>query len=154
MLELMLLALVIALFLQPTQERSMIAFLFVGITILHYLLFADVSGLLYYSSAALFDLAIIVCTSCLTRIPKVIVNLHKICFLFVLLNFIGWLMWYFYYSPVLYNTACSFLYLAAFFVLLTGSHGFINANIRSSSRYVNFLISCHTRLQRYSKDSK
>ena len=101
---------------------SLPAFIFVGVTVCHELLFADLDGLAYYGSAALFDLAIIIITSAIRPVPRLVVRLHRICIVSILLNLVGWTLWTLYYPPILYDAAFFLVYAWAI-ITLTGRDG-------------------------------
>jgi hypothetical protein len=105
-------------FLQPSAPRFFAAVTFVSITLFHEFALSDWDGLAYYSSAAFFALAIIGITSGINPIPKMVINLHKICLASILLNFFGWFLWFFYFPPLLYNLAYIILYAGALFIML------------------------------------
>jgi hypothetical protein len=97
-------------FLQPSAPRFFAAVSFVSITLLHELLLSDYVGLMYYGSAALFDLGIIILTSGISPVPKMVLTLHKICMVSILANLAGWLMWFLYYPPLAYDAAFAIIY--------------------------------------------
>lgn len=74
---------------QPNAPRLFAAVLFVSIISLHELLLSDLDGLQYYGSAALFDLLIIVLTSGINPVPRMVLSLHRICFVSILANMAG-----------------------------------------------------------------
>ena len=74
-------------------------------------------GLLYYGSAALFDLAFIVATISLSD-SKLLDSLCNICIASMVLNFAGWVLWFNYFSPMHYDIAFLCLYAYAIVVLL------------------------------------
>ena len=90
-------------FFQPTAPRFFAAAIFVGVTATHELIFSGLVGLQYYGSAALFDLAIIILTSGIHPVPKMVLTLHKICMVSIVANLGGWVLWARYYPPLLYD---------------------------------------------------
>lgn len=101
---------IVTAFFQPSAPRLFAALSFVGITALHELFFSDYEGLQYYGSAALFDLAIIILTSGINPVPKMVLSLHKICIVSIVANLLGWIMWFLYYPPMIYDLAFVAIY--------------------------------------------
>lgn len=98
-------ALIVVAVFQPNAPRLFAAVLFVSIISLHELLLSDLDGLQYYGSAALFDLLIIVLTSGINPVPQMVLSLHRICFVSILANMAGWVIWFFYFPPLIYDLA-------------------------------------------------
>lgn len=90
---------------QPNAPRFFAAILFMSIAMAHELFLADLTGLQYYGSAALFDLLIIVLTSGISPIPKMVLSIHKICIASMLINAVGWTLWLLYFPPIAYSIA-------------------------------------------------
>lgn len=109
---------VIAALLQPNAPRLFAACIFTGIILLHELVLSSYTGLQYYGSAALFDLAIIAITSGINPMPKMVISLHKICMLFIFANLAGWVLWFFYYPPLVYDAAMVLIYAWALVTLI------------------------------------
>jgi len=103
---------------QPNAPRLFAALLFVGLTLIHEFFMSDLDGLAYYGSAALLDLGIIILTSGITPVPKMVIDLHRICMVSILINFIGWLIWLAYLPPAAYDSAFVILYLWAVYILI------------------------------------
>jgi len=97
-------------FIQPNAPRLYAAVIFVGATALHELFFSDYGGLQYYGSAALFDLAIIILTSGINPVPKMVLSLQKICIVSIIANLAGWVIWFLYYPPIIYDLAFVAIY--------------------------------------------
>lgn len=100
----------VAVFIQPNAPRFFAASIFIGLTSSHELFLSHLNGLAYYGSAALLDLGIIVLTSGISPIPKMVITLHKICVLSIFVNFAGWIAWRMYLSPVPYEFAFVVIY--------------------------------------------
>jgi hypothetical protein len=103
---------------QPNAPRLFAALIFVAFALLHEWLLADATGLRYYSSAALFDLAIIVLTSGIRPLPKMVLHLHIVCMVSVLANFGGFWLWYSFHPSIVYNLTFVAIYAWALFVLI------------------------------------
>lgn len=114
-------ALAVVAFIQPNAPRFYAAVTFVSLTFLHELFLSHYDGLLYYGSAALFDLFIIVLTSWIHPVPKMVINLHKICIASILINLAGWSLWFFYFPPLAYDAAFAALYVWALITLINRS---------------------------------
>lgn len=111
-------ALLIVAFIQPNAPRLFAAVSFVTITLLHEILLSDLDGLQYYGSAALFDLGIIIITSGINPVPKMVLSLHKICIASILVNLLGWVIWFFYFPPFLYDLAFVGVYAWALYIFI------------------------------------
>lgn len=111
-------ALLIVAFIQPNAPRFFAAVSFVTVTLSHELLLSDLDGLKYYGSAALFDLAIIILTSGINPVPKMVLSLHKICIASILVNLLGWVIWFFYFPPLIYDLAFVVIYAWALYVFI------------------------------------
>jgi hypothetical protein len=68
-------------------------------------------GSFYYIGAAATDLSIIYILSKLFRISQITIKIQQVCKLFITVNFIGWIMFMMYESPIYYNALCTILYL-------------------------------------------
>ena len=111
-------ALVVGILFQQNSQRLYAACVFSVVIYFHDLLLSDSDGLIYYGSAALFDLLIVIMLGMILNIPKIVLRLQIISFLFIVVNFIGWLMWYSYQPPLVYDTLCAILFSLAFITLL------------------------------------
>jgi len=103
---------------QPNAPRFFAAVLFVSATLLHELFLSDTEGALYYGTAALFDLAIIILTTGISPIPRMVIDLHKICMYSIVANFFGWVLWRNYLPPLAYDTAFVVVYAWALITLI------------------------------------
>lgn len=74
-------------------------------------------GLAYYGLAAVFDLAFIV-TTISFRDSKMLDSLYNICLTSIVLNFFGWILWFVFVSPIVYDISFLCLYIWAVVVLL------------------------------------
>lgn len=111
-------ALVVVAILQPNAPRLFASVTFVGIVLLHEALLSDLDGSQYYGSAALFSLLIIVLTSGIYPIPKMVISLHRLCIVSIFANMFGWAIWYLYYPPLAYDLAFVAIYAWALFILI------------------------------------
>ena len=115
-LTLLIYAIVVVAFIQPNAPRLFAAVIFMGVTLLHELFLSSYTGLIYYGSAALLDLAIIIIISGINPVPKMVLRLHNICIVSIFANLVGWILWFFYYPPLVYDTAFAAIYI---WVLIT-----------------------------------
>ena len=100
---------------QKIPARRFVACVIAATEALHYGLFNDLDGLMYYGSAALFDLLAIILIVNLA-IPTVLAKqLIYICFASIIFNYIGFALWITYMSPTLYNW--SFVVLNLFTII-------------------------------------
>lgn len=109
-------ALTVVAFIQPNAPRFFAAVLFVSITLTHEIFLSHLDGLMYYGSAALLDLAIIVLTSGINPVPRMVLSLHRVCIASIVLNLAGWVLWFFYFPPLLYDLAFVTLYAWALWI--------------------------------------
>ena len=123
MIELLLVVMCALSVVQPTSQRLFAATVFMSITILHNVFFWELDGLAYYGSAAAFDLLIVILTSGINPVPKIILKLQIICITSAILNLCGWLIWYFYFPPMAYNIAFICLYMYTVIVLTSRDKG-------------------------------
>lgn len=117
-ISILLAALVLAALTQPTAPRLFAAFIFVGVTLSHDFLLSDLDGFAYYGSAALFDLCIIAATSGINPIPRTVITLHKICLVSMMANLFGWILWFSYFPPDVYNAILMATYTWALITLI------------------------------------
>ena len=108
----------VTVFLQPNAPRLFAAFIFAGLTLCHDIFLSHFDGLLYYGSAALLDLAIIILTSGIAPVPQMVISLHRICMASIAMNFIGWFIWFMYLPPVVYDSAFMFIYAWTLIILI------------------------------------
>jgi len=80
------------------------------------------TGVYYYGIAAMADLLIMILTSQINPMPRMVVNLHRLCLISIIANGIGWLMWFFYLPPDFYNGIFIVLYAWAIIILCERDH--------------------------------
>lgn len=96
------------------------------------------SATVYYGSAAIVDCAICglcyYCNDAETR--HAAVRIAKCSFALVVANVVGWLLWFLYAPPTIYNWAVSAVYAYMIFAFLDKgpSNGFRRSNSRSGAR--------------------
>lgn len=119
------------LFFQPDNNRYLTAKIFILVNIIHGILLHDADGLMYYGSAALSDLAIMLLISRVKPISDTSISLLKICIVSIIVNMVGWAAWFSWYSPFAYDAAFVFIYIWAIYTLMrrkdayVGSSGYI-----------------------------
>jgi hypothetical protein len=118
MITALLATLVVAFLFQPNRVRLYAAGCFVGVAWTHELFLSDLDGLAYYGSAALFDLGVIILTSYIRPVPPIVLRLHVVCLASILVNSMGWALWWLYLSPALYNAAFVAVYSSAVVAIL------------------------------------
>jgi hypothetical protein len=72
----------------------------------------DSSGVWYYVGASLTMLMIMIMLSNIQGLTRKIIKIQFICMLFINANLIGLALYYLYISPIYYNVACYFLFIA------------------------------------------
>lgn len=107
-----------ALFFQPSQSRLFAGGVFISILILHEVIFSQSEGLTYYGSASLFYIGIMIITSPAAHVTRLVFDIHKICLAAITVNAFGWLLWFFYFQPAVYNIAYLGLHCWAIYVLM------------------------------------
>tara|TARA_R110000765_G_scaffold154371_2_gene257395 strand:- start:165 stop:665 length:501 start_codon:yes stop_codon:yes gene_type:complete len=111
-------ALAVGILFQTNSPRLYAAFLFSAVLYAHELIMYDADGILYYGSAASLDLLAVILMGMVSPLPRMVLRLQMISFLFIIVNFIGWIMWYLYQPPLVYNILCAILFSLAFITLL------------------------------------
>lgn len=111
------------LYFQPSESRLFTGGVFILVIILHELIFSAYTGIVYYGSAALFYLAIMIITAGASHLTSLVLDIHKICLIAIIVNAVGWIVWYIYFPPNLYNFASVFLHAWGIWALMkrTGS---------------------------------
>ena len=104
--------------LRQDGRRFPAALIFAASLLIHDVFLSELDGLLYYGSAALFDLMVITWLANLKGTSELTVNLLRISLASVVLNFTGWLMWVSYLEPSLYNISYVLLYSCAIIALI------------------------------------
>lgn len=107
-----------SLFFQPSQSRLFTGGVFIFILMLHELLFGQAEGLMYYASASLFYVGIIILTAAASRVTRLVLDIHKICLASIFINALGWALWFFYFPPAIYNIAYIGLHCWAIYALM------------------------------------
>ena len=109
-LQLQLGILLILAMVQPTYERRYAGLVFAVIAGLHYLLSYSAEGWGYYFSAATADAVVVMLTIRLKILSPVISTIHTICYVSIVMNFIGWIMWMSHIHHYAYNAAFLLIY--------------------------------------------
>ena len=104
---------------QPNAPRLFAVLIFMAVTLSHDAIGGSMIGFWYYGSAALLDVGIIILTSGINPLPKMVVTLHRICMVSIAVNFFGWLMWYFYQPPTAYDSMFLVIYAWALMTFIT-----------------------------------
>lgn len=100
----------IALTVASLLARNACGLLFVAASFLHSTFLAHLDGFLYYGSAALFAYLTLLLSS-----RSIVVQV--ICLISIALNMFGYMVWYLYIPPVIYNYNCFILYIVAAFII-------------------------------------
>ena len=110
---------------QKIPARRFVACVIAGTEALHYGFFNDLDGLMYYGSAALFDLLAIILIVNLA-IPTVLAKqMITISVVSIIFNYFGWVLWFTYMPPTIYNWSFAVLNLCTIICLIRkeSSHG-------------------------------
>ncbi len=104
---------------QPNAPRLFAVLIFMSVTLAYDAMGGSLIGFWYYVGAGGLDVGIIILTSGINPLPKMVVTLHRICMVSIAVNFIGWLMWYFYQSPVVYDSMFLVIYAWTLMTFIT-----------------------------------
>lgn len=100
---------------QKTPARRFVGYVIVITEVLHYVLFNELEGLIYYGSAALFDLLAIILIVNLAIPSALAKQMLYISGVSIVFNYIGWSLWLTYMPPTIYNW--SFIVLNLFTII-------------------------------------
>ena len=100
----------IALTVASILARNAYSLFFVAASFLHSAFLAHLDGFLYYGSAALFAYLTLLLSSRSIAV-------QVICLISIVLNMFGYMWWYFYMAPTIYNYICFILYILASFII-------------------------------------
>lgn len=101
-----------------SDKRRMTALVYSLLVLIHEIFFQGLNGYWYFITAALMGVSIMVIIANLQYTTKLTENLMKISFCFIIVNFIGWLMWMTYIDLLLYQYVSILLYITAIVSLL------------------------------------
>jgi len=139
---LLIVALVVASYYQRDQNRYAVI-CFAMCSALHQIadtLFGDNWGFLYYFTAAFTDLIIINLLFKVHKPTKLIINLQKISFLFILNNLMGYIVYEMSFDPAVYNNVSLVLFSFALFASTSKGRG-DDLGIYTDSRWNSFIYS-------------
>ena len=103
---------------QPERSRLYAACLYSVPLLLHNWLCSDLTGLLYYGTAAAVDLFTITAITQLCQPTRLAVRVAKICTLSILANLFGWVIYMLYLPPWSYNAVFIAIYTAVILIML------------------------------------
>jgi len=142
----------VTLFFQPSESRLYTGSIFFAMLILHEFIFSTADGLMYYGTAALFYLGIMVLTAPAINVTKLVLDIHKICLIAIIVNATGWIAWFAYLPPNLYNFASIFLHACGIWALLRRTRKEEHGSFKLDGGHLNFrpnFSSCTEYLQKY-----
>lgn len=90
---------------QPSPSRVTVAFIYAAVHLAHGGLAPLIPGGWYYATAAGADLVIMAFIVHAVRIPAIAVSILRVCLAEIVVNAGGWLLWFNYHEPTLYNLA-------------------------------------------------
>lgn len=122
MLTFVLILLALASAFQPNAGRLLAACIFSTLTILYGGISSGLVGSEYYIGAAMTDLVILILISGVYPMPSLVGRLQAVCIASIVLNFLGWSMWFFYLPPLAYDWAFIGLYVYAVYALVKRDH--------------------------------
>ena len=100
------------------------------------------NGHLYFGISSLSDFILIYVLGSLHVVSKLTTRLMDVCVGFIIVNFIGWVMWMCYLPLTLYQGVCVLLYLAAITNLLNRGHN-QHGNYNMGSWHKLFRVTYH-----------
>ena len=115
--QLIIILVVLSLF-QPSRERTLISITFSLSCLIHLLWCDSLNGMLYYLSAGVFDLIVLLAVCVYAKPSKFTDCMVLICVFSLFLNFYGWRIYESYMEPTSYNIAFHILYMFAVYTLL------------------------------------
>ena len=117
-LQVLIAAVVIASLLQPTVSRAIPAILYAFMTAMHYVCMDRIEGPVYYVAAAIIDFTCLSLAYWVSTKATLSYQIMMICFVSIIINTMGWIMYMAYMRPDTYNMLSLALYLWAIAVLL------------------------------------
>lgn len=108
---------------QRASARRFVAYIVVVSELSHYFLFNDYAGLLYYGSAALFDLFAIMLIAKVAIPTALASQMLAIYAASIALNYAGFVLWLTYMPPTLYNFGFIILNLLTIICLIKREPG-------------------------------
>jgi len=108
---------------QKTPARRFVGYVIVITEVLHYVLFNELDGLMYYGSAALFDLLAIILIVNLAIPSALAKQMLYISGVSIVFNYIGWSLWLTYMPPTIYNWSFIVLNLCTIICLIKREPG-------------------------------
>jgi len=130
---------------QKIPARRFVACVIAATEALHYGFFNELDGLMYYGSAALFDLLAIILIVNLAISTVLAKQLLYICFASIIFNYIGFALWITYMSPTLYNWSFVVLNLFTIICLIKREPGH---GRHASNNNGNSIVFCHNYFSR------
>lgn len=118
----------LAAMIQRDKAKRRITCFYALMTLLHIFALGKTDGLLYYGSAALFNFIILLVITTDTKNRRLVIRLSAVCILEIFCNSIGWLMWFAYMPPIVYNWAYIIIY-----VVITGVFISESRNVRGDA---------------------
>lgn len=112
-------ALVVGILFQPNAPRFYASCIVSLIPAIHEMYFKELDGFLYYFSVALFDFLIVIILSGINPLPKMVLRLQLISLAFIVVQFTGFALWFFYFPHVYYNVMSTILFSLALLTLIS-----------------------------------
>lgn len=114
--------LLVVVLLQPTRDRLYTAAIFAQVTFFHDALLGDIDSGWYYASAGAADVLIMILLLPVSHRCETAYRITHVAFVSMILNVLGWFLWYNFYEPTVYDASFIVLYVTAIITLLT-RHG-------------------------------
>lgn len=117
-LTILIVALLLVVLLQPTRPRIYTAAVFAQVTFFHDALTSHIDGGAYYLWAAAADVLIMILLIPVSSWCQVSYHITHLAFMSIILNVLGWILWYNFYEPAVYDASFIVLYVCALITLL------------------------------------
>jgi hypothetical protein len=105
-------------FFQKTLARALVVTVYSIVTISHDAFGGELIGFWYYFSASLCDFILILTTSVINPITKLVVRIQKLSFACLVINFVGWVLYECYFDPIYYNLCILLIYIIVFYFFI------------------------------------
>jgi len=110
-------------FIQPSLERKLMCLMLAIVNGGHSQMFGASTDITYYLSAAIADFVLVAFLIALYPKTKICLHLACLCTISILINAVGYGMYYLWYEPKIYNLACNVLYTALIIRLMLRVEG-------------------------------
>ena len=111
-------AIVVVALIQPNVKRFIAAAIFSVALVLFDLSANNFSDYWYYIASGASNLLIVFLISFISPPPKMAIRLQVLSLIMMVVNFTGFILWYLYYPPFIYDLAFAFIFAVAIYILI------------------------------------